>query len=340
MIHRRYICPVGQGGFHIEKIGGMTVIYDCGAYRSETRIYRYLEDLLMYQETVDYLFISHFDKDHLNRLEDLLEFVNVNKAVMSYIPKDLRVAYNVATDGAYDDLRALLTSRNVEIIEAWDEDNRDEPGTKRYELQNVWEWIAKTMLTKEDFGLMKTELEKTLDVDKLNDAAYMNEKKTEINEAFKAVFGDKGPNSKGLIVLSQHCKSTGPWRSKVYANGPFLFRYSSQLIELAESDNSSCLYVGDADLNKKKNIEEVQTFLNNKSDDSLELLQIPHHGSKDNSRDTLDTDFPADYYFLNDANTNRLQKNNTLYKNLISANKLLFVGMNYHDMVCTVEWRK
>lgn len=62
------------------------------------------------------------------------------------------------------------------------------------------------------------------------------------------------------------------------------------------------------------------------------LMQIPHHGSHYNIGARFERDFEARYYFVNDIDTDRLEKNPVLYNSLTSQKKLLISGGKCTDL--------
>ena len=70
-MHKRFIFPVGQGGFSIEKIDGFVVVYDCGSVSSPNAVEQSIDKIQQDTDHVDVLFISHFDKDHVNGIKHL-----------------------------------------------------------------------------------------------------------------------------------------------------------------------------------------------------------------------------------------------------------------------------
>ena len=319
MKHYRIICPVGQGGFSIESIDNNYVVaYDCGSISSPEMVELSIYHLKDWINCIDVLFISHFDKDHVNGIRDLLSKIKVRQAVTSFIPGELKIAYNVYTDGAYSAVMTLLRQNEVGIREIgeWE----DEPG-RFTPPRAIWEWIAKSMMTNMDFRIIQSYL-KAMDiyVDRLREPSYADEKKEIINNAFKSVFGSKGPNSKGLIMLSQPCEGTNTKRTDVICRRwPCL-----DVKRLKHEAESSCLYVGDADLRNIANRKDVIAFLQReRTEDMLLFMQIPHHGSQNNIGKNFERDFPALYYFVNDKSINRIRKKSGLFASLTSQKKLL-----------------
>ena len=194
--------------------------------------------------------------------------------------------------------------------------------------------MVKARLSPSDFAKVTTNLQnRCVDLKELElNPGYVDSQKENINDSFKDVFGQTGPNAKGLIVLSQKCKDTATKLSLIF-QGCEWCNYSTSRIACSVS---SCLYVGDADLKNRGNKKAVKVFLkNNQTESPLMLMQIPHHGSKYNVGARFETDFAAKYYFVNDINTKRIQNNQRLYNSLMLKKVLLAVGDSCHDMIVT-----
>lgn len=326
----RYIRPVGQGGFSIERIEDFVIVFDCGSVSSPQVVEKWIDKLQCEVDHVNVLFISHFDKDHVNSIQYLLSKVSVLKVITPNIPTEVRTAYSIYTNGAYSMIMQLFNDRGVEHEEV----GKGEVNRKPYYYRDVWEWIAKSMLSPADFAKVTTNLQnRGVDLKELElNPEYVDSRKEDINDAFKDVFGGKGPNAKGLIVLSQKCKDIKTKLSLIF-QGCEWCNYSTSRIACSVS---SCLYVGDADLKNIDNKKDVKEFLkSNRVETPLMLMQIPHHGSKYNVGANFETDFAAKYYFVNDINTKRIQNNQSLYNSLMLKKELLAVGDNCQDMIVT-----
>ena len=335
MIHERFIFPVGQGGFAGERIGDFVVVYDCGSISSSSMVEDCIDHASRYVDHVDLLFISHFDKDHVNGLRYLLSQVKVAKAVVSWIKPELRAAYGVYTNGAYTAVMGVLRGSDVGVDEIGSEEREEGAFVK-----DIWEWIARSMMTVVEFnGVIARMQAAGIDVRRLEkDPYYLENQKENINTAFKDEFGAKGPNTKGLIMLSQRCKDVKIQFAELYKGCPCNngcgFCVGPQVID--RTNATSCLYVGDADLKNGSNNQLVQGFLKAHLNESMLLLmQIPHHGSQYNIGAQFETEFPALYYFVNDVDTKRLQKSPVLFKSLTGQKKLLVSRGNCQDLIET-----
>lgn len=335
MNHHRILCPVGQGGFDVERIGDFTVAYDCGSVSSPNMVENCIDHLSKcVWDHLDILFISHFDNDHVNSIRYLLKTIRVKKVVTSLIPHDLRVAYDLFTNGGYSAIISIVRSFNGEILleeVGWENENR------RYVNATdsfIWEWIAKSMMEPGDFSKVREQLEQNgVDLHRLDDIKHLEDKRKEVNSAFKKVFGAKGPNTKGLIVLSQNRQGVLIKDATVY-KGCARFIYCGAHTDDVAYNKSSCLYVGDADLKNKRFKTRVEDFINaNLCEEKLLLMQIPHHGSRENIGVRFESDFPAHLFFVHDKDNVRLRKNKALYKSLTGKNVLLPVRGLCRDLV-------
>lgn len=86
---------VGHGGFHTGALGldrpYVRWVYDCGAWRHVGKqalnrcISDYAEKVSAADRSVDLLFLSHFDVDHVSGVSDLLKKVRVDTVVVPYL---------------------------------------------------------------------------------------------------------------------------------------------------------------------------------------------------------------------------------------------------------------
>lgn len=330
MSHFRFIFPVGQGGFALERIDDYVVVYDCGSDTSDSMVECCIDLVSSYIDHVDLLFISHFDKDHVNGMRYLLSKVRVRTAFVSWIEPELRYVYGLYTNGAYSEMIAILKENNVEMTEVGSQQ------IDRKSFNQKWEWITKSMLTPGDFDEIRNFFQNNgISLDRLEkEPNYLEEKKEDINNAFKTVFGSKGPNSKGLIVLSQRCYDSPQLYTRLFECWPAAYEYSPLPYVYRslkkEWKESSCLYVGDADLKNGEKNDIVKDFVRRTMrGKQLFLMQIPHHGSSNNIGANFENDYPAQLYLLNDDNTNRLKKSEKLYQSLTIQDKLIVARVRF-----------
>ena len=255
---------------------------------------------------IDRLYLSHFDRDHVNSIQELIDTIGVKEAVIPYVPMEYRVVYDVATGGAYSSIRDILSRQEsgIHLIEPQDNDIM---------TQSVWEWIAKSMITKSDWTQLTNHLVTNgIQTERLHDPNYVASVKDIIKQccdsAYKSLI-----NAKGLILLSQKTGGT------ILRN---IVTYRGKTIKI---DGTAALYLGDADAKTKKRVCMIKEFLKAHLRHPLVFVQIPHHGSQNNSSPSFDNDFPACFYYYHDLSSARLRKNAVLFNNLSNASVLLDV---------------
>ena len=333
-IHYRTIFPVGQGGLTVERIENMTIIFDCGSLSSPARVEMYIDELKRRQILqIEYIFISHFDQDHVNGIDYLLSSgIGVRKAVISYIPHDLQVVYNFVTRGAYENMLSVLRRNECQIEEIT---NEGENSGRAYKHKDLWEWVAHSQMTTQDFAnLRQTFINKGINLNRLDDIGYLEQNKEDINNIFKETFGQQGPNSKGLIVLSQKTPNAQLFDADL-ENGICCCGLQTSFRNLSMTpDRTSCLYVGDARIKASVEVNEIMLFLRRyMHEDHLLLMQLPHHGSNNNIAKDLHMSINADAYFVNDKSEKRIQKSATLYQELSKQDRLFVVKDMCPDLI-------
>lgn len=91
----RSFLPVGQGAFYLEQFKSnderINVIYDCGSLTDVKLVEREIRTNFSEGETIEIVFISHLDQDHINGLEYLLKYCNVRNIVFPYTAKRDRI---------------------------------------------------------------------------------------------------------------------------------------------------------------------------------------------------------------------------------------------------------
>ena len=87
---RRFILPVGQGAFYVEKIGDINIVYDCGSIGNRKKIKELIEKCFERNKVIEAIFISHLDKDHMNGVEDLLTKCKVKRICFPLITEEMK----------------------------------------------------------------------------------------------------------------------------------------------------------------------------------------------------------------------------------------------------------
>ncbi len=90
----RSFLPVGQGAFYFEQFSFDTervnVVYDCGSSTDVHIVEKEIRNNFQKGETIDAVFISHLDEDHINGLPYLLKYCCVEKLFFPFIASEDR----------------------------------------------------------------------------------------------------------------------------------------------------------------------------------------------------------------------------------------------------------
>lgn len=154
--HYRILSPVGLGGFDIEHIDGTTIVFDCGSRPKqiiENCILHYRDylDSMGVNTIIDYLFLSHFDQDHINGLNVLSQYFTIKNIIVPYIPKRYRVIYNYVTNFSVTNFYSLLThSQFLSGVRILGSKNISATINSYQSIKSSngnWEWIYKSIFS-------------------------------------------------------------------------------------------------------------------------------------------------------------------------------------------------
>jgi beta-lactamase superfamily II metal-dependent hydrolase len=133
----RIFWPVGQGAFYSEKLKfddgkEFNIVYDCGSKKKE--LVHPLIDEFFEGTTIDILFISHFDSDHVNGVPGLKNKARIKNVVVPLIHNNDKILLDFYYDKINKnlELRTLVSSpekyfgENTNVIFITPENNYDD----------------------------------------------------------------------------------------------------------------------------------------------------------------------------------------------------------------------
>lgn len=85
----RTFANVGQALFAVERHSGHIVVYDCGG-ENVRYVQRAIKRILLPEKPIDVLFISHYDRDHINGIRYLLQHYTVKHLVLPMIEEPVK----------------------------------------------------------------------------------------------------------------------------------------------------------------------------------------------------------------------------------------------------------
>ena len=318
----RTIHPVGQGAFYAETLHrpGLNddkhIVYDCGVKPYSHRLVEEICNFLPKDSTIDVLFISHFHADHVNGIKLLGEKYKVKYVVLPQIDdyEWLYIIENYLTTGNADvnivsNVRASIgDARIIEVAPIGGDQNvtvSDEPSI----LDNLgdskinglsplvidkkdfvlWHYIVVNPLKKCDLDALRTALEdidyegRKLTIDDLQNPNILSSVRKELQEAYSRVF--KGGNEYSMCMLSELADRKQHFSYSRY-NRRFLYYmdceyYRPRCEEYLSYNVDGGLYCGDADFFHSDTLECLKKRFGGR-EKYVGLLQLPHHGSKEN----------------------------------------------------------
>ena len=281
----RTIYPVGHGGFFTEEIceenDCFNVVYDCGTRNGTMLLEREINKAFNRKQSVDLLFISHFDRDHVSGLKELARKNLLNsstKVVMPFHYPSYFVILNPFLYAYYEQCMLILRSTGATVVEVEEqnpfEDEYDRyldrphtsdvsfeqlrgsiPSGSRITLSPKWIYIPFNLNDSKNFvDRFEDEVKRQLGMD-INDMSPMDlEQNADIIRGIYQLMGKKNARSFNINSNSLTVVSTGDAYLKDFTNGSLPFRYYSAL---------------------KRVLSKYVHY-------PVGLFQIPHHGSNNN----------------------------------------------------------
>lgn len=321
MILRTFL-PVGQGAFYCEKLFDasnkcvLNIVYDCGSSTDIHFVQGAILSAFEKDETIDAVFLSHLDNDHINGLPDLLSHCRVKKIYFPLItdehlvltkveqqiknptdPNNFSSAFLENPFGALrehaPDSEAVLISvasnedsenrqygDNIRSIFSGTDVFSDIASSGKSTAGISWEYVP--------FNFRQTERVTKL-LQALEDEFHRPISATEVEGIWKS------KPSKRYLIKNAYKKVPGG----LNANSMTVFsgeRFGCLYQTLSHTccycfpctgkffcppKPSGCLYTGDYDASKLNSWNQLKTAYK-KYWDSIGCVQIPHHGSKHN----------------------------------------------------------
>ena len=312
---QRTFYPVGQGGFYSESFktenNNFNVVYDCGSLSKG--VDKVVSNSFDKNEDVDILFISHFDSDHVNKIDILKNSVGKIKTVIMpllseedknfslVVYKELGNEYKNSLDILNNPKEFFGSETKIiwvrEVVESRDEESSQEindiaeieDGAEiksgeniNFSLKGQKFWIYKPYNYKNKIRcneLIKKFRENNISIKDLKDVDYVSNHIKEIRKCYKEVEG--GINQNSLVLYSNLIKDkySAACIDYIYMGKDLNFYSFWHDYFLKNRFDLGCIYTGDVYLKTivddfKNKIKGCKYYL------PVNTIQVPHHGSK------------------------------------------------------------
>ncbi len=112
---QRIFHPIGQGAFYSERHDNFNIVYDCGIQyvdRGSQRAEKVVKASFKKNSQIDILFISHFDYDHVSKIETLKNNFKIKKVILPLLHKDEKILLTnfYETIGIEDNIQTLINN--------------------------------------------------------------------------------------------------------------------------------------------------------------------------------------------------------------------------------------
>lgn len=302
----RIFAPVGQGCFAIERFSDGVVVFDCGTItkiRNKScveSISLRIEQEIDSNETIQYVFISHLDEDHVNGLAFLLNKYKVKEVVLPLLYDEYKELYLgkllVSSEKTYDDLSLLIKqpesfvreysrydTRTILVAPVSDEEKEKSNQTicrsgTEFPIDN-WVFIPYNYLYK-----IKAEQLKQYLLDR-----GINPDDFKLHHKVKALMTDDNILQSIKDAYKKVNKDLNQNSMTVYSGPDGTSCYSMRIIETGYAikqecnlrwkwEKVACLYTGDYNASNNKRWNDLKKRYR-KYWDNIGVAQIPHHGA-------------------------------------------------------------
>ena len=325
---QRTFYPVGQGGFYSESFkaenNNFNVVYDCGSLSRD--VDKVISNSFDKNEDIDILFISHFDSDHVNKINILKNSVGKIKTVIMPLLSEedknfLLLVYKWLGSKYKNSLDILNNPKEFfgsetkiiwvrEVVESWDEESNQEirdvaeieDGAEiksgeniNFYLRGQKFWIYKPYNYKNKTRckeLIKKFRENNISIRDLKDVGYVVNHTKEIRKCYKEVEGDINQNSLVLYSNIIKYKFITKYIDYIYMGKDLEFYpFGRDYFDFFYNRfDIGCIYTGDVHL--KTIVDDFKNKIKRcKYYLPVNTIQVPHHGSKNG----FDIDFFNDF---------------------------------------------
>lgn len=306
--------PVGHGAFYTERFYEdnnpepiFTMVFDCGCFENmkpgtsaqffKKQIKAVVRKSFKVGEVIDVLFISHFHTDHINGIDYLIHRCNVKKIFIPVITPEIIIeawlhsfiqtrrrknAVTIIIDKILHDEKIVNKTIQIDDDKEWTDEHitignaiGKQASGSLFSCPFPWFYIPFNVKQNYQQRLLQIEPQLHGAIDANGNVNFgklaqivASKKASEWKHVYKQIWGSQH-NAYSMTVYSTNCQriiNPCRWNGAIFTN--YL-------------DLQNCLYTGDFEAKTKKYFKALkqcyQSFWPH-----IGIVQVPHHGSKDN----------------------------------------------------------
>ncbi len=315
---RRFILPVGQGAFYVEKIGNINIVYDCGSIGNGKKIKELIEKCFERNKVIEAIFISHLDKDHMSGVEDLLTKCKVKRICFPLITEEMKLVLKTkimieeAIGNSYSKfirefiedpeaaIKKIKEDMEIELIEILpsDEQNIVEENNKKIDKEETKNQKIKRVKKKSGEDIAKEIKDLKYEWELIPYNFKQETRIIEFEENLEKEFGKKISLKEVEEIWIKNEDNSRKKIKKAYKslkgginnNSMTLFsgvrEVGTQIQYNSSYKNVGCLYTGDYEAKEEDKWETLKQAYEGYWE-WIGMIQVPHHGSSKNCNDNL-----------------------------------------------------
>ena len=315
---RRFILPVGQGAFYVEKIGNINIVYDCGSIGNRKKIKELIEKCFERNKVIEAIFISHLDKDHMSGVEDLLTKCKVKRICFPLITEEMKLVLKTkimieeAIGNSYSKfirefiedpeaaIKKIKEDMEIELIEMLpsDEQNIVEENNKKIDKEDTKNQKIKRVKKNSGEDIAKEIKDLKYEWELIPYNFKQETRIIEFEENLENEFGKKISLKEVEEIWIKNEDNSRKKIKKAYKslkgginnNSMTLFsgvrEVGTQIQYNSSYKNVGCLYTGDYEAKEEDKWETLKQAYEGYWE-WVGMIQVPHHGSSENCNDNL-----------------------------------------------------